>query len=74
MSTPHFAKSPILSGSRTSESVSVRRELALSDRKFIHIARECGFKNAAVLKNLFRKAYGMSMRDYRKRHGGATEP
>lgn len=44
----------------------VRRELALSDRKFIHIARECGFKNAAVLKNLFRKVYGMSMRDFRK--------
>lgn len=44
----------------------VRRELTLTDRKFIHIARECGFKNAAVLKNLFRKTYGMSMRDYRK--------
>ncbi len=51
----------------------VCRELALSDRKFIHIARECGFKNAAVLKNLFRKTYGMSMRDYRKRHSGAAE-
>lgn len=51
----------------------VRRELALSDRKFIHIARECGFKNAAVLKNLFRKTYGMSMRDYRKSHRAAAE-
>ena len=51
----------------------VRRELTLTDRKFIHIARECGFKNAAVLKNLFRKTYGMSMRDYRKSHRSAEE-
>ena len=51
----------------------VRRELTLTDRKFIHIARECGFKNAAVLKNLFRKTYGMSMRDYRKSHRAAAE-
>ena len=51
----------------------VCRELALSDRKFIHIARECGFKNAAVLKNLFRKTYDMSMRDYRKHHRTAEE-
>ena len=32
-----------------------------------------GFKNAAVLKNLFRKTYGMSMRDYRKSHRSAEE-
>ena len=32
-----------------------------------------GFKNAAVLKNLFRKTYGMSMRDYRKSHRAAEE-
>lgn len=51
----------------------VCRELTLSDRKFIHIARECGFRNSAVLKNLFRKTYGMSMRDYRKRHSTAAE-
>lgn len=51
----------------------VRRELTLTDRKLIHIARECGFKNAAVLKNLFRKTYGMSMRDYRKSHRAAAE-
>ena len=29
--------------------------------------------NAAVLKNLFRKTYGMSMRDYRKSHRSAEE-
>ena len=25
----------------------------------------CGFKNANALKNLFKKRYGVSMRDYR---------
>ncbi|MGN0833314.1 MAG: substrate-binding domain-containing protein [Kiritimatiellia bacterium] len=47
----------------------VRRELLHSNRKLLLIARECGFRNAAVLKNLFRKTYGLSMRDYRKSRG-----
>lgn len=46
----------------------VRRELERSDRKFILIAKECGFSSAAVLKNLFRKTYGMSMREFRRSH------
>ena len=28
----------------------------------------CGFKNANALKNLFKKRYGMSMREYRNEH------
>ena len=28
----------------------------------------CGFKNANALKNLFKKRYGMSMREYRNKH------
>ena len=47
----------------------VRRELTHSNQKLHLIAQECGFKNAAVLKNLFRKTYGLSMREYRKAHG-----
>ena len=46
----------------------VCRELRGSDRKLIHVAKECGFKNSNVLRNLFRKTFGISMRDYRKKH------
>lgn len=46
----------------------VRKELLHSDRKLIHLAKECGFRNADVLKNLFRKSFGMSMREFRKKH------
>ncbi len=46
----------------------VCRELRGSNRKLIHVAKECGFKNANVLRNLFRKTFGMSMREWRRRH------
>ena len=31
------------------------------------IARSCGFKNGNYLKNLFRRRFGMTMREYRER-------
>lgn len=45
----------------------VRRELAAGDRKFGQVAAECGFASAAALNNLFRKTYGLSLREFRKR-------
>ncbi|MBR4171307.1 MAG: substrate-binding domain-containing protein [Kiritimatiellae bacterium] len=34
------------------------------------ISVDCGWSNANTLKNLFRRAFGLSMRDYRNQHGG----
>lgn len=45
----------------------VRRELAAGDRKFGQVAADCGFASAAALNNLFRKTYGLSLREFRKR-------
>jgi LacI family transcriptional regulator len=43
----------------------VKRRLAGTKEKIDSIALACGYANPNYLKNLFRKKFGMSMRDYR---------
>ena len=43
----------------------VRERIEKTDRKFIAIGAECGFRNPDYLKRLFRKRFGMSMREWR---------
>ena len=43
----------------------VRERVEKTDRKFLAIGTECGFRNPDYLKRLFRKRFGMSMREWR---------
>ena len=43
----------------------VKRALKTTNRKILAIGRECGFGNPDYLKRLFKKRYGMSMREWR---------
>ena len=43
----------------------VRRRLAGTKEKIDSIASACGFNNSNYLKNLFKKRFGMSMREFR---------
>ncbi len=42
-----------------------KRLLASTNRTILQIGRECGFNDPDNLKRLFRKRFGMAMRDYR---------
>ena len=44
----------------------VRSKLRTSGQKIEAITRSCGFKNSDQAERLFRKAFGQTMRDYRK--------
>ena len=44
----------------------VRSKLRTSSQKIEAITRSCGFKSSDQAKRLFRKAFGQTMRDYRK--------
>ena len=46
----------------------VKERVEKTDRKFIAIGAECGFRNPDYLKRLFRKRFGMSMRTWRATH------
>ncbi len=39
------------------------------------IAKECGYRDPDALSHLFRKRFGMSMRDWRRanQHGGSAK-
>ena len=52
----------------------VLRQLKGSHQPILTISRQCGFPNANHLKKLFRARFGMSMRDWRKRHSRTPEP
>lgn len=43
----------------------VRDRIEKTDRKFLTIGAECGFRNPDYLKRLFKSRFGMSMREYR---------
>ena len=43
----------------------VKERVEKTDRKFIAIGVECGFRSADHLKRLFKKSFGMSMRAWR---------
>ena len=43
----------------------VKHALRTTDRKILVIGRECGFGNPDYLKRLFKKRFGMSMREWR---------
>ena len=43
----------------------VRRQLKKTRRPVLQIGRDCGFKAPNYLKRLFKKRFGMSMREYR---------
>ena len=43
----------------------VRERVEKTDRKFVSIGAECGFRNPDYLKRLFRRQFGMSMRQWR---------
>ena len=51
----------------------VARRLKATRISISAISDLCGFKNANALKNLFKKRYGMSMREYRTGARGASE-
>lgn len=51
----------------------VRRRLLHSSATFVAISRACGWSNPNVLKNAFRRHFGMSMRDYRRARDYETE-
>ena len=44
----------------------VKRRLRKTKQSIRGISRECGFANPNHLKNLFKRHFGMSMREYRK--------
>lgn len=44
----------------------VCERLKKSKRNLLSIGTECGFRNADYLKRLFKKRFGLSMRDYRR--------
>ena len=43
----------------------VRRQLVKTNHTILQIGENCGFNDPDNLKRLFRKRFGMSMRDYR---------
>lgn len=45
----------------------VRERIEKTDGKFLAIGAECGFRSQDYLKRLFRKRFGMSMREWRSR-------
>jgi transcriptional regulator GlxA family with amidase domain len=45
----------------------VKNLLRTSSANIRAIARQCGFKNSDSLRNLFRKRFGISVRDYRRK-------
>ena len=45
----------------------VRRRVLHSSATFVTISKSCGWKNPNVLKNAFRRHFGMSMREMKKR-------
>lgn len=51
----------------------VKRRLACTRETMDSIAASCGYSNPNYLKNLFKKRFGMSMRDYR-RAGALQQP
>ena len=48
----------------------VKRRLRKTKQSIRSISRECGFANPNHLKNLFKRHYGMSMREYRMTNAG----
>ena len=52
----------------------VRDRIEKTDRKFLTIGAECGFRNPDYLKRLFRKRFGMSMRTWRATHRKTNMP
>ena len=46
----------------------VQRQLAKTNHTILQIGRDCGFNNPDNLKILFRKRFGCTMRDWRKKH------
>ena len=46
----------------------VKERVEKTDRKFLAIGAECGFRSADYLKRLFKKRFGMSMRSWRAAH------
>ncbi len=48
----------------------VKRRLRLTDEPIASITAACGWTNPAPPKALFKKRFGMSMREYRKSHKG----
>ena len=48
----------------------VRRLLVTTREPIDAIALSCGYENPNYLKNLFRKRFGMTMRDYRRSDRG----
>ena len=50
----------------------VKKLLQTSDKRISAIAEECGWPNPTALKPLFRKRFGMSMRQWRDLHGKAS--
>ena len=47
----------------------VRRQLKATDRTILQIGRNCGFNDPDNLKRLFKKHFGLSMRDFRNLSG-----
>ena len=47
----------------------VKRLLGNTNRRIGQIGHDCGFNDPDNLKRLFRKRFGMSMRDYRNSQG-----
>ena len=47
----------------------VKRLLGDTNRRIGQIGHDCGFNDPDNLKRLFRKRFGMSMRDYRNSQG-----
>ena len=49
----------------------VKRRLVQTDDSIAEITSACGWANADPPKRLFKRRFGVSMRDYRARHRGA---
>ena len=52
---------------RERQLANVKRRLRSTNDPIDRIAGQCGFSNANYLKTLFKKRFGMSMRDWRKK-------
>ena len=50
----------------------VRNALETTHDKISTITRNCGFANANHLKNLFRRRFGMGMREWRRTRNGCS--
>ena len=46
----------------------VRRLLKKSDQTILQIGRDCGFNDPDNLKRLFKRRYGVSMREWRRQN------